>query len=375
MAWHYPVERLDGDGGATPLEGDVPLQDVSITQTLSGPDVISGSVSPEVGRMMADDGQPLFAGDWTTALYAVNDDQIMGGVIIDQPSFSGPSFSVEGGGFGGYPYGQPYTDSNFWIGIDYTDAFRQIWTHLQGKEGGNLGLEIDSTTFTGKKIGTALQQGQFDTVNGPLTFESGPFRLAWYQTTDLGAEMDKLVKEAPFDWRERHWYSGDVIRHALDFGSPKIGNRIEDMRFVFGENIAVSPTVTDHGDEYADEILMLGAGEGAAMIRGMASGPRRGLRRVKVAADKSLKSISSANAQARVLWQQSQNIRDVTEITLLDHPHAPAGAVSAGDEIYVEGRLDWLEVGQWMRVTARTIRPADPSAVVLTLTRTDRMAG
>lgn len=373
MSWHYPVERLDGNGGATPLEGDVPLQNVSITQTLSGPDVITGSVSPETGRLMGDDGQPLFGGDWSTALYAVSDEQIMGGVIIDKPTFTGSSFSIEGGGFAGYAYGQPYTDSDFWIQVDAIDAFRHIWTHLQGKDGGNLGLVLDSTTLSGKKIGTALQQGQFDTVNGPLTYESGPFRLAWYQTTDLGSEMDKLVQENAFDWRERHWYDGNLIRHAVDFGAPKIGRRLTDLRFVFGENISVSPTVTDHGDEYATEILQLGAGEGAAMIRGSSSGPRRGLRRVKVAADKSLKSIPSADAQARILWQQAQNIRDITEITLFDHPHAAVGEVQAGDEIYIEGRLDWTEIGMWMRVTARTIRPADSGSVVLSVTRSDRM--
>lgn len=373
MTWHFPAERLDGAGGSTPIDSDLPLTDVTVNQTLSGPDTITASVSPAVGRMIADDGMPVLQGDYTTAIYAVDDEQVMAGVILDQPTFAGQSLSLEGGGFAGYAYGQPYTDSHFWIQIDAIDAFRQIWLHLAAQDHGDFGLVLDSTTMSGHKIGTALQQGQFDTISGPLTYESGPFRLAWYQTFDLGAEMDKLVQANAFDWRERHWYDGNVIRHNLDFGAPKIGRRIEDMRFVVGENISVVPTVVDHGDEYADEALVLGAGEGAAMIRGSYSAPKRGMRRVRVIEDKRLKTVAAANAKARAVVQQAQNIRDVQQIVLWDHPHAPAGAVQAGDEIYIEGRLDWVELGMWVRVTQRSIRPSDLSSVTLTVTRTDRM--
>lgn len=374
MGWHYEAERLDGAGNGELLASDLPLQNVSLTQTLSGTDSMTADITPELARLKGDDGQPLFSGDWTTAIYAVASEEVAGGYILDEPRFTGQSWSLEGGGFAGYAYGTPYTDSNFWVGIDAIDAFRQIWTHLQAKPGGNLGLIVDSTTMSGIKIGTALQQGQFDTINGPLTFESGPFRLAWYQTQDLGQEMDKLAKATPFDWLERHQYDGDTIKHYLDFGYPKIGRRLEEHRFVVGENVAV-PTVADHGMEYANEILQLGAGEGAAMIRGSASTQRRGLRRVKVVQDQTLKSIGTANSAARATLQRAQNIRDVTDITLFDHPHAPIGAVSVGDELYLEGRTGWVELGMWVRVVSRTIRPADLSAVSLTVTRTDRLVG
>lgn len=373
--WHFEAERLDGAGAGELLASDLPLQDVSLTQTLSGADGFTASISPRVNRLIGDDGQPIFSGDWTTAIYAITpDDEIAGGYVLDEPRFTGQSFELEGGGFCGYPYGMPYTDSNFWVGIDAIDAARQIWSHLQAKPGGNLGLIVDSTTMSGIKIGTQLQQGQFDTINGPLTFESGPFRLAWYQTQDLGQELDKLAKATPFDWLERHTRNGDVIEHHLDFGYPKIGRRLEDLRFVIGENVAV-PTLADHGMEYANEILQLGAGEGAAMIRGSASTVRRGLRRVKVVQDQTLKSIATANSAARATLQRAQNIRDVTDLTLYDHPHAPLGAVRVGDEFYLEGRLDWIDVGMWVRVVQRTIRPADLSAVQLTVTRTDRLTG
>jgi hypothetical protein len=271
-------------------------------------------------------------------------------------------------------YGMPYTDSNFWVGIDSIDAARQIMTHLAAKPGGNLGVIVDATTMSGVKIGTELKQGQFDTINGPLTFEQGPFRLAWYQTQDLGNEFDTLAKNTPFDWRERHIYVGDVIEHHLDFGYPKIGRRLENLRFVVGENVAL-PQVQDHGGEFATEILVLGAGEGAAMIRGSYSGPRPGVRRVKVVQDQTLKTVAAANARAKAEWQKAQSIRDITDISLFDHPNAPLGSVAVGDELYLEGRIDWMEVGMWVRVTSRTIRPADLSAVQLTVTRTDRMMG
>jgi hypothetical protein len=375
MGWHFEAERLDGDGNADLLASDLPLQDVSLTQTLSGADSFTATVSPEIGRLLGPDGNPLLAGNWSTAIYAVTDEfEVYGGYVLDEPKFNGPQWSLEGTGFMGYMYGMPYTDSNFWVGIDSIDAARQIMTHLAAKPGGNLGVIVDATTMSGVKIGTELKQGQFDTINGPLTFEQGPFRLAWYQTQDLGNEFDTLAKNTPFDWRERHIYVGDVIEHHLDFGYPKIGRRLENLRFVVGENVAL-PQVQDHGGEFATEILVLGAGEGAAMIRGSYSGPRPGVRRVKVVQDQTLKTVAAANARAKAEWQKAQSIRDITDISLFDHPNAPLGSVAVGDELYLEGRIDWMEVGMWVRVTSRTIRPADLSAVQLTVTRTDRMMG
>ena len=373
--WHYEAERLDGAGGATLLASDLPLDDVSLTQTLSGADSMTASITPEVARLLGPDGEPLLAGDWSTAIYAISDDgEVMSGTVLETPSFNGPSYSLEGTGFCGYPYGQPCVTSQFWVGIDAIDAAREVWEHLQSQPGGNLGVNVDSTTMSGKKIGTKLTQGQFDTINGPLTFESGPFRLAWYQTNDLGDQIDQLSKNTPFDWVERHQFEGDEIKHYLDFGSPKIGRRLENLRFVVGENVAL-PQDTDHGGDFATEILVLGAGEGAAMIRGSYSGPRRGVRRVKVVQDQTLRTATAANARAKLEWQRAQNIRDITSITLFDHPHAPVGSVAVGDELYLEGRVDWIEIGMWVRVTSRTIRPADLSSVTLTVSRTDRMAG
>jgi hypothetical protein len=375
MGWHYEAERLDGAGGAVLLAGDLPLNDVSLTQTLSGADSMTANITPEVGRLIGVDGQPLFSGDWSTAIYAITDEgEVVSGTILEQPVFNGPSYALEGTGFCGYPYGQPCVTSQFWVGIDSIDAAREVWEHLQGQPGGDIGVQVDSTTLSGRKIGTALQQGQFDTINGPLTFESGPFRLAWYQTNDLGDVIDQLAKNTPFDWRERHVYTGDEITHHLDFGYPKLGRRLEAQRFVIGENVGV-PQVTDHGGEFATEILVLGAGEGAAMIRGSYSGRRTGVRRVKVVQDQNLKTVAAANARAKVEWQRAQVIRDITDITLFDHPHAPIGSVAVGDELYLEGRVNWIEVGMWVRVTSRTIRPADLSSVSLTVSRTDRMAG
>lgn len=376
MAWHYEAERLDGAGNGELIASELPLQNVSITQTLSGPDSMSATVSPAIGRLKDDDGLPLLSGDWSTAIYAIEDTEIAAGVILDQPRFNGPNFGLEGGGFAGYAYGMPYTASNFWVKIDYADAFRQIWTHLQSQPGGNLGLEVDAETMTGKTIGTELKQGEFDTINGPLTFEDGPWRLAWYQTSDLGAEMDKLVQQAPMDWRERHQYTNDGshIRHFIDLGYPKIGRVINDLRFVIGENVAI-PEIADHGEIYANEWLQLGAGEGSAMVRGSSSAPRRGLRRVRVGTDKTLKTVASANSSASLNLRKAANIRDVTSLTLFDHPNAPSGSVRVGDELLLEGRVDWTEISMWVRVTSRTITPGNLASVQLNVTRTDRMAG
>jgi hypothetical protein len=368
--WRYLAEQLTGDGTQGELfELDMPLMDVEITKALSAPDMITATVAPEFKRLKGPNGRPLVE-DWSTAIYAEADGDIRGGAILQRPSSDGPRLALECAGWAGYAHGMPYTDSWFGVEIDPLDVHRHIWEHLQGKPGGNLGYEIDDT-LTGLKIGVELEQVEFDTESGPVSFEAGPVQLNWYTTDDLGQKIDSLSKETPYDYREHHFWDGDTIRHRQELGYPRLGRRLSDMRFVIGENVQIIPNVSV-SDDYASEVLGLGAGEGRTMLRSHVTRPTNRLRRVAVVINKAARSQKSIDSVAKGELAWRHDALDVAEIVLMDHPNAPMGAVQPGDEIPLQGSTGWYDLDGWFRVQEVRIRPADANSVALTISRSDR---
>lgn len=371
--WRYFAQRLTGDG----TEGefihlDVPLQGVAIDTVLSGHSSMQGTITPEIASLVGADGEPLFE-EWGTAVWAENGGEIRGGGILTHSEFTGHAWNLEFTGYSGYLQDLPYTDAWFGVEVDPLDVVRHIWEHAQSKPGGDLGLEI-SDLKTGLKIGTELKQVEFDTEAGPVSFESGPVKLAWYQTHDLAAEVDRLAEETPFDWVERHWWDGETLRHKIDIGYPRIGRRREDLRFVYGENVFSTPSTRRDGAMYASEAMVLGAGEGRTMKRGTASRNVRRLRRVAVVSEPSLRSLKAVNAAAAAEMARRADIEDVSDFVVRDSRLAPIGSVQVGDEIHLGGRTGWRTLDEWVRVLAINMSPDAANDMTFTVTRSNRLA-
>lgn len=374
MTWRYFAQRLHGDGTASPLEVDLPLSDVSITKALSGHDGLSATV-PFWRDQYRTDGLPLFAA-WSTAIWAEESGVIRGGGILADASTQGTSLSIDCVGFTGYLENMPYTESWFMIQQDPLYAVRHIWDHVQGQPGGNLGLQIDRTTKTGILIGQELEVVDFVTGEGErVSFEAGPYKLNWWQTHNLGREVDSLAKDTPFDYYETHRWVGDDIEHRLHFAYPRIARRRHDLRFVLGENVFTSPSVDRPESDFVTQVLFLGAGEGRDMVHALSTPRADGrLRRVAVAGDKTIRSKKRAASRAAAELAARKGLDDLTEISVIDHPNAPLGSVELGDELLVQVTEDWYEIETWFRVTAITIAPADPEVVTYSVVRSDKMA-
>lgn len=369
--WRYLAQRLTGDGdGGELLDVDLPLNDVSFTDVLSGPSSLTGTIDPAFAKLIASDGRPLLD-EWGTAIFAEEDGNIIGGGILQTSGFEASKWTLDCMGYAGYLYDMPYLGDWFGVEIDPLDVVREMWSHAQSQPHGNLGL-IVSSLDTGLKIGTTLEQVEFDTESGPVSFESGPKKLNWWETHDLGGEMDTLAKETPFEYHERHQWLGDTIKHYLDFAYPRMGRRL-DLRFVVGENIHVVPKVDRNGDDYASEILGLGAGNGRTMQMAQLSRETGRLRRVAVVEDKGAKSKKAIATVAATEMAWRKNLEVVSELVLVDHSNAPMGSVKPGDEIYLEGKLDWMELGVWLRVISTTLAPASGNMMTLSVTPADRI--
>lgn len=357
MGWRYFATRLNGDGTETPLHQNLPLHDPEIERVLSGPGGVAGRLDPELEHLKTtDDGAPVFV-PWSTAIYAEADGVIRGAGILVGLTENGPALDLDAAGFTYYPAGQPHTDEHTVTGEDVCDTARHIWAHLQGQPGGNLGLTIDPA-LSGVTVGTAEE----------------PFTLGWWQTADLGKEFDDLAKRAPFDYLTDHWWEGDTIRHHLRLGVPALGARRQELRFVVGENIFTVPKIDHSGEEYADQVMVLGAGEGRKMVRGIRQRPSNGrLRRTVVVEDKAAQTETDAARAAADELAYRLGDPDLSSFTVTEHPNAPAGSFDVGDEILVTTAPGWGDgLNLWVRILAMTTRPGT-GVTSLTVARVEKV--
>ena len=199
--------------------------------------------------------------------------------------------------------------------------------------------------------------------------EADPYVLAWYQTFDLGGELDELAANTPFDYRMSHYWEGETVGHTLLFGYPRLGRRRPDLRFMVGENVSVPPPIDYDGDDYADTVVVLGAGEGRKMVRGIATNmDTHRLRRTKVVEDKTIRSRAAAERLAESLLRRYTGELDIAQIRVRDHPHAPLGSYAVGDEIQVQTADGWTsDTALWVRILAITIEPQTGVATLETI--------
>jgi len=373
--WRYIASRLNGDGTEEIIDPDLPLLGPAFTKVFSGPDGMTARIDPAVARLIGSDGMPILE-EWSTAIYAEESGVIRHGTILTNTQKRGSELSLTGVGFTAAIKDQPYAGSTFFVQAEVLDIVRHIWAHWQSQNGGNLGLIVDPSTVTGTKIGTVLEQVEFDTASGPVSFEAGPYKLNEWQTDDLGGAIDKLATDHGFDYRESHSWNaaGDGFIHRLDFYVPRIGRRRDDLRFVVGENVVVQPTESTESEAYASAVLVRGAGEGPTMKRKLVprAGERR-LRRVAIFDDKQLKSDKAVLDRAGSILPQLTGRADVAEIEIREHDHAPIGSWTEGDEIEVFTDTEWGDTPMWLRILSTTYRPDDPNVAQVAVMRADKV--
>lgn len=149
--WRYIAQRATTRQF---LDYEVPfLTRSELTWSLSAAGYLRGTVSPDSVNLKALDGRPLFE-EWNTLIYAEADGQIRwGGIVISsQIASNGESWEVEVATFSTYPNGIPYLGNYYGVQVDPADVARDIWSHIQGFDNGDLGVTV--TGSTGVRIGS-----------------------------------------------------------------------------------------------------------------------------------------------------------------------------------------------------------------------------
>lgn len=332
--WRFHVKAIPS---GVWLDRDLTLQDADVTEAINGAASIRGRlpVGNATGKQLR---------EWGALLVAEQDGKDPVAAIVDRLNAEQGWLIVEAGGFSMYPNGLPWTGPDFiGVQVDPLDMVRKVWAEVQRHPDGDLGVVVDSTTSP-VRVGTAATKTNAD----------GPFRLAWWETDDLGKVLADLATDTPFQYRERSAWSGDEITHRLQLGYPSISGRKEHLRFEVGVNVTAAPPLAD--GEYASEVLVLGAGEGrkkvtSGAVKTTATGR---LRRVRTITDSALTNKAAAQAAARPLLNRLGATDAVEQLTVRDHPAAPAGSFGPGDEIYVQGNAGWAQLDQWVRITELT---------------------
>jgi hypothetical protein len=342
--WRFVATRMHGDGTETPLAADLPLQGARVTSVLSGTGSLQATISPEVARLRTSTG-PVFV-PWSTAVYAERDGVLVGGGILTDPlELDGDTLQMDCAGVTEHLAGTPYVGEHSWVGVEAWQVVVHVWEHVQAQPLGDLGVtvSVDHRAYW-PKVGTVTE----------------PFVLAEYATDDLGRVVDDLAKSTGMDYVETLAWDGGTPRHGIELGGRRGRRRVDDGRFVVGENVTMVPRV-DEGVGYASEVLLLGAGEGRAMVRARASrhGETR-LRRVLVHADKAVRTTDHARSEAAVQLAKRAGVTDVTEV-------AVRGDVPAlGDQFRLVGSgTGWAgDLDVWVRVLAVSTGPDSDSATL-----------
>lgn len=382
--WRYLAQRIDGTGApGVFLDNEVPLSNVKITDVLSGPPQLTATIEPVVARELGINtmDEPTILRERGTLIHAEADGQIRGSFLLMGSGLNGPTMSLDSSGVTTVAKGMSYPGSIQFVEADPLDIVRHIWVTIQSDPDSDINLAVDISTQTPVRVGknpapppttTGTASESSATPQTSQTADEKPYELNWWSTHDLGGEIDKLCADNGIEYYERHAWNEDKtdVLHYLDFGYPSIGVR-RNLRFVVGENIHVMPDLSRDGDEFANHVLVLGAGEGSEMIRGEARRRDGRVRTMAVVDDKSITDPATAARVARLELARRQQLTQISSVVVRNTPMAPIGSILVGDEISVAGMVDWSPFDVWARVLRMTIDPDVPDAMTLDLLRTD----
>jgi len=418
------------------LTYELPLIDVSITWTLSGPTMLTATLHPESPTL-----RELGITAYATWIHVEQDGQLLATVILQPARIDGEDYTVEGMGFSGYPQGMWYASEDNLIQTDVCDAMRRIWNHLQSYPDARLGVTLDNT-MSGMQLGIpSVQELDEDgflqwvepgteekpptrelaedeevvitghsydyTVTAPyapefpdlmVTYNDGaiyrfhpkmteeqPYVLAWFNDTDCGQEFDNLARTAKVEYREvvRWATTGDiaiipVTERRIELAYPRLGRKRYELRCAQDENmLAAIPLEESSGASgYASQIMSRGAGEGRDAIRGYAGGadPHR-VRRFAMVSDGTLTTPAGANLLAQDELLRHRAAITVGQVVVSDwHPNAPLGSYMVGDELLLTGFVPWAGyIEFWHRITSYTWEP-QKNTVTWTTRRAEQFA-
>ena len=379
-SWRYHIQRARSNVW---LDRDAQLLDVNLTWALSGPGDLTSILDARVAKQFGIDDRFVYD-EWSSYIFAEKDNVLQWGGIIDQSEDIGNGRrSIHARSFSGYAKGVKYTsDLTRYYAIDAFDLIRLLYDTMQADPMQDIGM-ILSSNLAGQIVGSedpgdapVRAPGESDEdfearMTEYATRINEPYELAWYNTPDFGEEVDKIMAQIDGDYVERHEWNGlrDEVFHYLDLSWPTAGARRTDLRFVEGENVSTPPAPGNEADEFGNHVIALGAGEERHMLREEAQIDDGKLKRHIIAPAKDLYSPSALQSLARATLFVAQNTTQYDTLEVYEHPNAPLGSWSLGDEIKLQTYSGYFQLDEWVKVVGWSMSPASPDVAQLTVVR------
>ena len=343
VAWN-----ANGRGGWVLAHPDVPVDGAEWTAALLSHSELTVTFDNE-----RRDLPPLTP--WLTALGVVDGGNLRAFGIVTDRSAEDEKLTVSCRGLTGYLDGLPWTDATVRrYNADPGELIRYIWDTAQGHRWGDLGVNVDRVK-TNVRVGEkrAEVRDSDDKVVEQAVDE--PYVLDRTETHDLGAEVDRLLAEAGLEFREVLSLSRSGVPGVRMHIGPRLGRRRTDLRAEVGESVYVVPAVEEEPEDYASDVLLIGAGEGPARIVAQEWLPTMTrLRRVYVYQAQDIYRQAEADVEAaRVLATMQPRQGAITSLEVMDSPAFPVWTIEPGDELRLVGHLGAAgHADRWVRVIA-----------------------
>lgn len=205
-----------------------------------------------------------------------------------------------------------------------------------------------------------------------------PYKLSWWEQTDMGEETERLAQEGNFEWRELHtWTVGKAdVDHRLELGYPSLGvDRTATVILEVGsgdEEMMEFPDVGLDGMEFANWVTVLGSGEGRKTKRVLVGADDGRLRRQitveakRVRRPKRLRKIGNDARSRRTL------VRNIPEVVVSDST-MNFSLFQLGDLVSVASTSTWdIDGTTAHRIIGRRYAPDDEDLMYLQLERAER---
>lgn len=343
------------------LHWNLPLSDVEFGPERSGPGSLSATLSPTFARRA---GNLLDAGN--VVLYAEREARLAWGGILWRTEPQGAKVPIEASGFTSYLHRRYDLHGNLggrgpYIEADPCQVIRDAWTYAQEQPDGDLGVTVDD--FHSKvRTGTA----------------KSPYTTNRWDAVALSEVVDDMsgVDQGP-EWTETVAWVNGRPQPRIVLSAPRLGRRRDDLLFATGVNVPSDPQVVQDADDYAQWTVALGNGTGSK--RGVAvDGARNGRLRLESRLETNEKDPVALKKRALQERRARQQLTDLTELEVVDHPAAPLSALRVGDVVPIRLHTPHAEYDGWNRIIGWTVRPGQddtPERITLKLERPTMPAG
>lgn len=386
--WRYYAKRAVGNLW---LDTNVQIKVEDLTDVLSGPGSGQARILGGLGSPYAEDGR-LIWGKWDTLLFAEEDGELKWVGICTAAYPDESDLRIELVGWLGWLQKVPYHNAFGSWQINVFSVVRMLLGYANqitngldifpsaGMSAYTVGdpqppdrpeapVRAKGVTMVDYQASTAYKN--FEAADKAWVEQYADYKkytLAWWEGPYVGEEIDTLAKQTDFEYKCRvAWLDRDNLsfRLYLDFADDIVRRRT-DIAFIDGMNLAKRISPKDGDEDYANQVIGLGAGEGQNMTRAVVGRTDGRLFQGEYVNYKAVRETNRLRALVQADLRRLNNKEyAIDQVVVWDIPgFAPLKSLAVGDEVRVRSNATNPVTDSWRRVIEIKRTPEDPFVTV-----------